>query len=268
MYCQKRITQTNNNTAMKKMILLFLIIPFLPIKCSGQENSILTGGKFSFSVHEKYLARKVSRVLSYEPGYLTDVTLDFKHGWYTQLWSMHGLDSDFSGDSGDETQFIIGKKFSAPNLQGLTQIGYFNIHPFEEWGSDRFCADLQLTKKIDITPNLSMSPEVWLTWLGESEDPLTGGWVARAGTSFVWKKPFDVDKLQITGFTNINVDDGVGKNKSGGMFLYSNIQLSWTVSKNFSLTLPGYTSIVSVKDPEDGRGENNGSWWVGMTAKW
>lgn len=230
--------------------------------------SIIEGGKFTFSLHEKYIARRISRVLSDDTSWSTDLSVNFKNDFYLSLWQIHGLDGDFSGGSEDEVQFTIGKNFKFDfdkDLGFMMQVSYFNLHPFERWGEDRLCFDLKLSKVFK-RGNLTLSPEIWFSWLALSDDPTHGGSIFRIGYSSVWDKPFGLDFLQITSVQNLNRDSGVGRNTSDGLYLWANTAAEWKVGRSARLIFPAYTSLVKINGNDDR--ESAGSWWGGVRLNW
>lgn len=220
----------------------------------------------NFTIAEKYLAGRISRVLADEPIIIDDITVTYRKKFFFQIINYNDLDTDFSDrDGGDEMQLWCGIKFPVGEYQGKLSAGYFNLYPAESFHRDRFCASVSFARSFD-RGDLNIKPELTLDYLTVPEKFGNGAFFFRPSVQFRYKEPFGIKKLAVCQQIGITWDGGLLRSDPG-IFFNSNSSLEWKLGKNCTLVAPSFRLLEPITDQHDGR-LNASCWSAGLRFEW
>lgn len=215
-------------------------------------------GRVSFTLQQQYLGLRVSRSFHDSWVLWTDAALELPQGFYLGLWHYLGLDdTDLSSNGGDELDPYLGWKGSLAGLDFRLETIYFNLHPIERWyEGDTWAQSAAVSKKFELGSGHSLRPEAQVDWLSFADDFVNGALVLLPNVKHEWQAPFGISTLTFGQKVWLAWDDGFDgpKNSSDGLFLRYDAGLHWQLTEHVTLTAPGFTGLLALTDPHDGRG--------------
>ena len=138
-------------------------------------------GSLSFTLQQRYIGLRVSRVLHDTWMLWTDAVLKLPYGFYLEGWWSYGLDDhDASSNGGDEFDPIVGWQGEFGGLYFHLASVYFNLHPLGQWyHGDVWSQMLAVGKTVPLVEDHSLRLEGVIEWLSEADDFTNGALVLR-----------------------------------------------------------------------------------------
>lgn len=219
-------------------------------------------GSLSFTLQERYIGLRASRLVHDDWMLWSSLRLELPQGFFANFWNSYGLDDlDFSSNSGDEIDTTLGWQGGLYGFELHLSVTFFNLHPIERWwDDDNLVQTIAVAKNFPLA-NHSIRPECRVEWVSEADDYSGGTVVLLPNVTHNWYRPFGIGPLTFSHNTMFAWDDGFDKpkNSSDGVFLRWSGGLQWSLAENLTLTLPGFTALVPLTEPGDGRKEET-SW--------
>lgn len=219
-------------------------------------------GYLSLKLEENYISLRPSRLVHDDWMLWTELNLELPKGFFVNIWHSVGLDdNELSSNDGDEIDITAGITRRILDFDLSLSFTFFNLYKLGDWSNNNVMSEaIKISKEFHFK-NHSIRPELWIEWVHETDKFNDGAIELFPNITHVWNKPFSIKPLTFFHKTIIVWDDGhnFANNSSDGVFLRWCAGLQWSLTQRAVITLPGFTGLMRLSQPHDGR-RNETSW--------
>jgi len=229
---------------MKKFFSLFLAISFVGLSPVFADNNWIPTGSFSVTWQEKYLGAGIPENFHDDPMIWDCLRLNLPKDFFLETWHSYGLDdNDFSSNYGDEVDLTIGWNKTVGNYMFLFSVGYWNLHPLENWNDKDVLAPIfSVSRNFAIAENHSLSAGVQFDFIGAINDFDNGAIAILPSITHRWEKVFQSDLISFShtlGLMWMTGGEKMAITEADDLTVKYSAGTDWNISKNFFITAPG-----------------------------
>ena len=204
---------------------------------------------------EHYLSYRTERAMTRTPVIQSDITgTHIPSGIWFQNWGSYSFSDAAAQKYGNQIDLAIGRKWTMGDFKMNAALRYMDFASVGELTSpDVISVMLDMRRDYAIAADHTISPELYLEWLGCPNQLPNGTPFVQIGISHVWKTPFGLKPLTIEHRHWLAWDDGFNANKPDGLMYRIDAGFNWRITPKLEFVFPGLRFETPVIDAHDGR---------------